>query len=137
MRTSGSPAPQFFDRIVGVATCVRRPRRCDLSRGVVADDASGTVVFHLTSRDGDLLHKLALPFAAPMPPGTRSPRHAYFPPSTGPYTIAGVSTDGVVRLVRNSHFHTWSQAARPDGYADAIRVQFAGDPRTAVARGRH
>ena len=132
MRAPGSPASQFFDRVVGASACARKPRTCDLSRGVVADDASGTVVFHLTAPDGDLLHKLALPFAAPMPPGTRAPQHAYFPPSTGPYKIDGLSGDGVMRLIRNPHFRPWSQAARPDGAADAITVQFDMDVRDAL-----
>jgi len=133
MRAKGSPATQLFDRIVGAETCARKRSACDLSRGVVTDDATGTVVVHLTARDGDLLYKLALPTAAPVPPGTDRPRPRRFPPATGPYTIASVPGEEVLRLARNPHFRSWSEAARPAGYPDEISVAFGTEPRTALA----
>ena len=36
-----------YDEIVGGAQCRKHPKRCDLSRGIVADDAARTVTFHL------------------------------------------------------------------------------------------
>ena len=33
--------PDYFEGIVGAPACVRNPRRCDLSAGIVTDDAAG------------------------------------------------------------------------------------------------
>ena len=41
----------YFTKIVGATACVEAPATCDLSDGVVADDAEGTVTFHLTKPD--------------------------------------------------------------------------------------
>jgi hypothetical protein len=40
---------------VGASTCARRPGRCDLSKGIVADEQSRTVTIRLTKPDPDLL----------------------------------------------------------------------------------
>ena len=74
------PGPTtFYSDIVGASAC--KPSHCDLSKGVVADDAANTVTFHLTQADPELLDKLSLPFAFIVPsrpasssPGTRSRR---------------------------------------------------------------
>ncbi len=48
----GPPGSQsYYDAIVGAAACRRRPARCDLSRGIVADVAANTVTIHLTRPD--------------------------------------------------------------------------------------
>ena len=121
-------APHYYDRIAGAGACHRRPAACDLSRGVVADDAAGTVTIHLTEPDPDLLHRLALPFAhavAPSaPPGAPTTEGL---PATGPYVIAGHVPGEEVRFVRNPHFQEWSRVARPDGYADEILVTVADE----------
>ena len=39
------------DGIVGDAQCRKHPKRCDLSRGIVADNAARTVTFHLIRPD--------------------------------------------------------------------------------------
>ena len=116
-------APEYYDRIVGADACRRRPAACDLSRGVVADDAANTVTIHLTEPDPDLLHHLALPFAHAVAPS--APRDAPTTrglPATGPYVIASHVPGEEVRFVRNPYFQEWSRAARPDGYADEILV---------------
>ena len=41
--------PDYFEGILGAPACVRNPRRCDLSAGIVTDDAAGTVTFHLSA----------------------------------------------------------------------------------------
>ena len=48
--------------------CLASPRSCDLSRGIVVDDKSGTITFHLRHPDPDFLAKLALPRAVAVPP---------------------------------------------------------------------
>ncbi|TML38049.1 MAG: ABC transporter substrate-binding protein, partial [Actinobacteria bacterium] len=40
-------AGTWYNVIVGGDACVKTPSTCDLSKGVVADDAAGTVTFHL------------------------------------------------------------------------------------------
>ncbi len=56
--------------IVGASRCIERPRRCDLSDGIVANDAARTVTFHLVAADPNFLYKLALPNAFVLPAGT-------------------------------------------------------------------
>jgi YVTN family beta-propeller protein len=122
----------FFADIVGARTCLTRPRACDLSRGIVVDDAARTVTFHLTRPDPDLLTKLALPGAVAV-----APRPALYParrplPATGPYLIAGFEPSRFVRLVRNPRFRAWSTAAKPDGFPDEITVRLGSDQAAAV-----
>jgi YVTN family beta-propeller protein len=133
--------PDYFEGIVGAPACVRNPRRCDLSAGIVTDDAAGTVTFHLSEADPDFLDKLALLMAAPAPPGAaghfmdRSP----FLPGTGPYMVSRYRPDSSLTLVRNPGFRQWSYAAQPVGYPDVIRFeQMAGSRQqeSAVAAGR-
>jgi peptide/nickel transport system substrate-binding protein len=54
-------------------------------------------------------------------------------PGTGPYTIAAFSARRGVRLVRNPRFASGSAAARPDGYPDAITVNFSRDGAAQLA----
>lgn len=49
------------------APACRQRRRCDLSRGVVADDRAGTVAFHLSAPEPEFLYTLTLPYAHVMP----------------------------------------------------------------------
>jgi peptide/nickel transport system substrate-binding protein len=133
--------PGYFQNIIGAPACRRNPRRCDLTAGIVADDAAGTVAFHLHRADPDLPYKLALPWAAPAPPGT--PGHlmdsAPFLPGTGPYMISQYQPQSSLTLVRNPNFHQWSHAAQPAGYPDLIRIDQIADPgaqESAVAAGR-
>ena len=67
--------PDYFEGIVGAPACVRNPRRCDLSAGIVTDDTAGTVTFRLSEADPDFPDKLALLMAAPAPPGAGRPFH--------------------------------------------------------------
>jgi peptide/nickel transport system substrate-binding protein len=82
--------PPYYEGILGGQACQRDPRRCDLSAGIITNDAAGTVTFHLGHADRDFLYKLALLLAAPAPPG--APDHAIyrapFLPGTGPYKIS-------------------------------------------------
>ena len=88
----GSIGSSFFNGLVGAAACIRHPRACDLSRGIVTNDSAGTVTFQLTAPDPDFLFKLTVEaYAAPIPPGT--PDHepgSRAVPGTGPYEITAV-----------------------------------------------
>lgn len=123
----------YFDGIVGAARCRKQPKRCDLSRGVVADDDAGTLTFHLVAPDAEFLYKLALDFAYATPTGT-APREARVHPlpATGPYMIAAYQPRHTLRLVRNPYFHEWSRAAQPDGYPDEIVFETSRSATAAV-----
>jgi peptide/nickel transport system substrate-binding protein len=128
-----------FADVVGGAMCAAHPsRQCDLSRGVVVDDAANTVSFHLVAPNPEFLDRLTLPDAYQVPAGTPDHDIGLHPmPSTGAYEFVDVSRAGFT-LVRNPHFREWSHAARPDGYPN--RVVARGDVGwetgiTAVERG--
>jgi YVTN family beta-propeller protein len=131
--------PPYFQSIVGAEACGRNPARCDLSRGVVADDAAGSVTFHLASPAAEFLYELALPFGQAVPRATPA-RIATRPiPATGPYMIARYVPKKRVELVRNPHFREWSRAAQPDGFPDRIAWSLGAQPDaqvTAIERGK-
>jgi YVTN family beta-propeller protein len=109
-----------FAEVVGGAACAAHPRHCDLSHGVVTDDAANTVSFHLVAPNPEFLARLTLMDAVAVPAGTPDHDIGLHPlPATGPYKFASI-TQHEVRLVRNPYFHEWSHAARPDGYPDQI-----------------
>ena len=111
---------QFYGGIEGANGCNRK--HCDLSRGVVTDDAARTVTFHLTDPDPIFLYKLAQPFASILPSSTSREAAPLRPvPATGPYRIASVGRNRV-RLIRNGRFREWSSAAQPAGFPDEIVV---------------
>jgi peptide/nickel transport system substrate-binding protein len=136
----GSPGASFYSAISGADTCLARPRACDLSRGIVANDATRTVTFRLAKPDPDFLYKLALPFAYVLPAAMPARDLGSAPlPATGPYRIASYRPGHGLRLVRNRVFHEWSQAAQPDGYADEIVWRLGVRPQeevTEIERGR-
>jgi YVTN family beta-propeller protein len=133
--------PAYYTGITGAPRCQAQPRRCRLSAGITANDAAGTVTFHLTQADPDFLYKLALLLAVPAPPGTSSRviGHTPFLPGTGPYMISQYRPGASFTLVRNPRFRQWSYAAQPAGYPDIIRFDHVADPRrqlSAVTAGR-
>ena len=101
----------------------------------MADDEAGTVVFHLTEPDGDLLYKLALPFAFLLPQsvGMKVPANRLLP-ATGPYRIVRFDKRHEVRMERNPQFESWSPAVRPDGYPDAVVTRWPVRERKAAER---
>jgi YVTN family beta-propeller protein len=133
----GLPGGAFAD-VVGGAACAAHPSHCDLSRGVVVNDAANTVTFHLVAPDPEFLARLSLQDAEAVPAGTPDHDVGLHPiPATGPYEWASFTPrEGV--LVRNPYFHEWSHAARPDGYPDRIvfrRILSPGTEITDVERG--
>jgi peptide/nickel transport system substrate-binding protein len=133
--------PDYFQSIIGAPACTRNPRQCDLTAGIVVNDAAGTVTFHLDRADSDLPYKLALPWAAPAPPGAvdHLMDSAPFLPGTGPYMVSQYQPHSSLTLVRNPNFRQWSYAAQPAGYPNVIRIDQIADPgapEAAVAAGR-
>ena len=83
----------------------------------------------LTHPDPDLLFKLTLPAARPVPPGTPRTHLATQPvPSTGPYRAARFIPAGVCCSSATERFREWSRAAQPDGYPDRIDIRMDNDP---------
>jgi peptide/nickel transport system substrate-binding protein len=142
----------FYTGIVGARRCLERstPNRatrrqpavpCSLNEGIVADNAAGTVTFHLTAADPDFLYKLAFPWADAVPASTpdRDLRLAP-PPATGPYMTSAITpprphSETAFRtwtMVRNPRFHEWSRQAQPDGYPDRIVLSDGVDAQDAV-----
>jgi len=137
----------FYSSILGAEECIERPESCDLSRGIVTDEGSRTVTFHLTKPDGEFLPKLALPFASAVPADTPYRDLRTRPVAgTGPYRITSVVMKkdvaldekthkktitpyiATVTLRRNAAFREWSPDAQPRGFPDAIVVGAEPDP---------
>jgi peptide/nickel transport system substrate-binding protein len=131
------PTSDLFGAIVGTPECVASPRSCHLNRGIVVDDHTGTITFHLRHPDPDFLAKLATPAAVAVPgniPRTDSGLHPV--PATGPYMITHYERRRAV-LERNPNFHEWSHDAQPDGYPDRIVWRFSNTTRRAIAEIEH
>jgi YVTN family beta-propeller protein len=128
----GSPTSDY-DELLGGPECRKHPKRCELSRGVVANDIARTVTFHLIRPDPDFLYRLASSFAYVLPAGTPRWVAGTHPlPATGPYMIAAYRPRRLLRFVRNPFFHEWSRAAQPDGYPERIDVRIAGTADDAI-----
>ena len=126
-----------YGAIVGAPKCLASPRSCDLSRGIVVDDKTGKITFHLRHPDPDFLAKLAMPLAAAIPPD--APRHdsgRHPLPATGPYVIIRYDIWQYV-LVRNPYFHEWSPDAQPDGYPNRIVFRVYKKTSQAVSAVEH
>jgi len=128
-----SPGISMYADLLGATACVRHPDGCNLSEGIVTNDARGTVVFHFTKPDPEFLYQLTESFSAPVPPGTpnREPGQRTVP-GTGPYKIASISPTEI-RFVRNPYFHEWSNAAQPAGNPNEIVWQSAPSQQAAVS----
>jgi ABC-type transport system substrate-binding protein/DNA-binding SARP family transcriptional activator len=133
-----APTPDIRLGLVGETNCVRAPRRCDLSRGIVTDDKSGTVTFRLARPNPMFERLLTLPFYDILPAGT--PAQDGRPlPATGPYRIVRFVRGRLVEAERNPWFRVWSTAAQPEGNPDRIVWRLGGNDSRAiesVRRGR-
>jgi YVTN family beta-propeller protein len=122
-----------YKEIVGAAQCRKRPKRCDLSRGIVGNNVAHTVTFHLVRPDPNFLYKLAFLSAYVLPSGTpQRPAGTHPLPATGPYMIATYRPGRLLRFVRNPFFHEWSRAAQPAGYPDRIDIRIGGTAEEAI-----
>jgi peptide/nickel transport system substrate-binding protein len=117
-------AGTWYNVIVGGDACVKTPATCDLSKGVIADDAAGTVTFHLTKGDPEFFDKLAVPFAFILPTGTPNKELQLPPAGTGPYKFVQYNPNKQIKLVRNTNFKEWSKDAQPNGNPDVIIQKF-------------
>jgi peptide/nickel transport system substrate-binding protein len=124
-KVHGPTASSFYGSLVGAAACLKTAATCTLKGGVAADDAKGTVTFHLTKPDGEWLQQLAVPLASIVPASTPPKDQGDKPiPSTGPYMMKSYDPNHLITLVRNPFFKEWSKDAQPDGYPDVITERF-------------
>ncbi len=124
-KVKGPTAGAFYSTIAGAKACLAKPATCNLSKGVAANDAAGTVAFHLTRPDGEFLQKLALPFAFAVPQSAPNIDAGTKPlPGTGAYAWAEYTPNRQIRLERNKYFKEWSAAAQPSGYVDGFTIKF-------------
>jgi peptide/nickel transport system substrate-binding protein len=139
-KVSSPTAGTFYNGIVGADACLKTPATCDLSKGVVADPAAGTVVIHLTAPDPEFKYKLAVPHASILPASTPGKDQGTTPiPGTGAYYFAAYNPNSALTLKRNPYFKEWSRAAQPQGYPDEITQTFGltvEDEVTAVENGQ-
>jgi peptide/nickel transport system substrate-binding protein len=121
---SSPNAGTWYNVIVGGDACVKTPKTCNLDKGVVVNDAKGTVTFHLTKGDPEFLDKLAVPFAFILPTGTPNKEVQIPPAGTGPYKWVAYNPNKEMKVVRNTYFKEWSKDAQPDGNPDVIVQKF-------------
>ncbi len=139
-KISGPTAGTFYNGIVGADACLKTPATCDLSKGVVADPATGTIVIHLTAADPEFPYKLSVPHASILPASTPDKDQGTKPiPGTGAYYFASYDPNTALVMKRNPYFKEWSAAAEPQGYPDEIDQTFGltvEDEVTAVENGQ-
>lgn len=136
-RDDSSGGRGYYAGIAGTDAC-SPGKRCDLTRGIVADDEAGTVTFNLTAPDPNFLYALALPFASAVPVDTPDTFETAIP-ATGPYRIGDTERYGDedrkfkrIVLERNPRFRSWSRTVRPDGFPDRIVWRLDKDDKPAT-----
>jgi peptide/nickel transport system substrate-binding protein len=115
-------AGTWYNVIQGGDACVKTPKTCNLSKGVVVN--GNTVTFNLTKADPEFLDKLAVPFAFILPASTPDKNVNIPPPGTGPYKWVQFAPNKQMKVVRNPFFKEWSKDAQPAGNPDAIVQKF-------------
>jgi peptide/nickel transport system substrate-binding protein len=123
-------AGTWYNVIQGADACIKTPKTCDLSKGIVVN--GNTVTFHLTTADPEFLDKLAVPFAFILPSSTPTKNVNIPPPGTGPYKWVQYAPNSQIKLVRNTFFKEWSKDAQPDGNPDVIIQKFGLTPEAQV-----
>jgi len=130
--------PGFYSDIVGASAC--STKGCNLSKGVVANNAAMTLTINLTQADPELMDQLSLPFAFAVPQNTSMHLTGNnVPPGTGPYMWKSYNPNTEAVLVRNPYFHVWSKIASPNGYPNEIIEKYGlpvSDEVTEVENGQ-
>jgi peptide/nickel transport system substrate-binding protein len=115
-------AGTWYNVIEGGDACVKTPKTCDLSKGIVVN--GDQVTFHLIHGDPEFFDKLAVPFAFILPANTPATNVNIPPAGTGPYKWAEYAPNKEIKLVRNPFFKVWSSAAQPAGNPNTITQKF-------------
>ena len=115
-------AGSWYNAIEGGDACVKTPKTCDLSQGIVVN--GNTVTFRLAKDDPEFLFQLAMPFAFILPADTPTKNVNIPPPGTGPYKWVQYAPNKQMKVVRNPYFKVWSKDAQPEGLPEAIVQKF-------------
>jgi len=128
----GSPGVGFYTNIAG-ANAYAAHHASHIS-GIVANDQTGTIAFHLVKPDGAFLDDMAIPFAFAVPAGMPYKDISTDPQwrvATGPYMIKTYTPKQQIVLVRNPNFHQWT-AASPKGHVNEVDITIGTTPEQAV-----
>ena len=128
----GSPGVGFYTNIAG-ADAYAAHHASHIS-GIVANDKTGTIAFHLVKPDGAFLDDMAIPFAFAVPAGMPYKDISTDPQwrvATGPYIIKTYTPKQQIVLVRNPNFHQWT-AASPKGHVNEVDINIGTTPEQAV-----
>ena len=128
----GSPGVGFYTIIQG-ADAYAAHRAAHIS-GIVANDKTGTIAFHLVKPDGAFLDDMAIPFAFAVPAGMPYKDISTDPQwrvATGPYMVKTYTPKQQIVLVRNPNFHQWT-AASPKGHVNEVDITIGTTPEQAV-----
>ncbi len=132
-KVSSPTAGSFYNGIVGATACLAKPATCDLSKGVVVNASTNSIVINLTSADDAILSKLAVPHAVINPASAPSKdAGTTLIPTTGAYMFKSYSPTKSLIMVRNPYFKEWSHDAQPQGYPDEIDYNFGLTPTAQV-----
>ena len=116
----GSAGAAFFRNIVGAGKFAKRQKGG--IRGIVVDNATGSIVIRLVQPQADFANVLASEFAAPVPasaPATDTSLHPL--PATGPYEITSYQPKSRILETRNPYFQAWRfHGAVPAGNPDRV-----------------
>jgi peptide/nickel transport system substrate-binding protein len=122
----------FYTGIVG-ANQYAKTKKGGIS-GIVANDKTGTLTFHLTTPDGTFPDYLSIPFAFAVPKGTPDKdisTDSKWRIATGPYMISNYVPKQSVTIVRNPNFKQWTPNT-PGGHLDGIDIKIGITPDAAV-----
>lgn len=128
----GSPGVGFYTIIQG-ANAYAAHKAAHIS-GIVANDKTGTIAFHLTHPDGAFLDIIAMPFAFAVPAGMPYKdisTDSQWRVATGPYMVKTYVPKQQIVLVRNPNFHQWSPNS-PNGHLNQVQIQIGVTPEQAV-----
>lgn len=122
VESGGSP---FYTAIVGAEDFLEGD--ADSIAGIETDDASGEITIELEARRGTFVNELAMPFVAPVPPGTPDKDQTPSPPpATGPYEIVESDPGSGFSYERNPRWDANNASLLPDlpgGHVDAIEAK--------------
>lgn len=129
-----SAGASFFRNIVGAEAFARRQKGG--IRGIVVDDATGSIVIQLKTPQADFSNVLASEFAAPVPAGASPSDTSLHPlPSTGPYEITSYQPKSRILEERNPHFQAWRfHGAVPAGNPDRVTWDIVSNASVALRR---
>jgi peptide/nickel transport system substrate-binding protein len=122
----------FYTGIVG-ANAYAKTRKGGI-KGIVANDKTHTITFHLTSPDGTFLAYMAVPFAFVVPKGAPDKDVSTIDKwrvATGPYMITKYTPKQSVTIRRNPNFKQWTPNT-PGGHIDGVDIKIGVTPDAAV-----